>query len=309
MPISVIICTKNRPQKIAQCIQSICESKVLTTIEILVVDQSTNNETAQKVLNISDPRIRYVKISNTGVSAAKNYGIQHTSYNLIAFTDDDCIVDTDWLKTLSSDFIKHPEIVAVFGQTIPYKKTQKKYLRCPSYFKKTKMKIVCRPSLHSRNIGIGSNMAFHREIFASVGFFQEWLGVGAIGRSAEDGDFGIRLLLSGYKILYDPEVLVHHDRWISQQNQWKQNLDYIRGEVACYTFHSLKGHRFAKRIVYNNFYHSYGKIKSSIKQLLHMKKSGILGLLAASEELVTRLYGSLLGTYFYHNTIDASKNR
>lgn len=73
---SVIIPTYNYAQYICRCIGSVltCGGKEL---EVIVVDDGSTDDTAARVkdLSESDKRIRYVYQDNTGVSAARNYGI------------------------------------------------------------------------------------------------------------------------------------------------------------------------------------------------------------------------------------------
>lgn len=73
---SVIISTYNYAQYICRCIGSVltCGGKEL---EVIVVDDGSTDDTAARVkdLSESDKRIRYVYQDNTGVSAARNYGI------------------------------------------------------------------------------------------------------------------------------------------------------------------------------------------------------------------------------------------
>ena len=65
------------------------------------------------------------------------------------------------------------------------------------------------------------NMAMDRSAARAVGVFDERLGPGTSFPSAEDNDFGFRLLEAGYRIVYVPEALLYHRAWRSER-------DYVR---------------------------------------------------------------------------------
>ena len=64
---------------------------------VLIVDQSTNDDTAEAVRNLPQERLVYLRSDTRGVAAARNVGVAHASTNIIVFTDDDCTMPCDWL--------------------------------------------------------------------------------------------------------------------------------------------------------------------------------------------------------------------
>lgn len=99
--ISVIIPTYNYAQYICRCIGSVltCGGKEL---EVIVVDDGSTDDTAARVkdLSESDKRIRYVYQDNTGVSAARNYGINLARGKWVFFVDGDDVVDAEMIRML-----------------------------------------------------------------------------------------------------------------------------------------------------------------------------------------------------------------
>lgn len=98
---SVIIPTYNYAQYICRCIGSVltCGGKEL---EVIVVDDGSTDDTAARVkdLSESDKRIRYVYQDNTGVSAARNYGINLARGKWVFFVDGDDVVDAEMIRML-----------------------------------------------------------------------------------------------------------------------------------------------------------------------------------------------------------------
>src|SRR5207248_11742443 len=62
----------------------------------------------------TDPRLRYLKIPTIGKGYALNAGMRETKGTVVAITDDDCTVPTNWLETFASIFAAHPKVAVAF---------------------------------------------------------------------------------------------------------------------------------------------------------------------------------------------------
>jgi GT2 family glycosyltransferase len=80
-------------------------------------------------------------------------------------------------------------------------------------------------------------MALHRSAIDEVGGFDERLGPGTRYHTAEDNDFGYRLLEAGYRIVYVPEAVVRHRAWRSEREFVRLRWTYGRGQGAFYAKH------------------------------------------------------------------------
>jgi len=112
--ISVIIPTFNRDKLLKRCINSVLNA-IATQDEVIIVDAGTTGQTAALVSKYSDPRVRYIKQDDAGVSAARNLGMEEAKNDLLAFIDD----DDEWhplkLDIQRQLLHKHPECVACFS--------------------------------------------------------------------------------------------------------------------------------------------------------------------------------------------------
>lgn len=91
--ISVIIPTYNRVELLGRSIRSVL-SQTYTNLELLIIDDCSDDGTGDFVKGLSDKRIRYHRNEkNLGLSGAKNRGISLAKGNLVAFQDD----DDEWL--------------------------------------------------------------------------------------------------------------------------------------------------------------------------------------------------------------------
>lgn len=296
LKLSIIISTYQRTKKLEQCLKSILQQRI-KPLEVLVIDQNSNSQVKAIIKKINSPLIKYFNLQKIGLARARNDGVNLAKGEILVFTDDDCIVGNHWLKNIIASFNHNSEIIGLFGQVLPYQPKRNKDKICPCIFMSTKNRLIKKPCLHWQNIGFGNNMAFRRKIFAQVNGFKEWLGVGSIGKSAEDAEFALRCLLKGHQLLYNPKMVVYHNRWLSKGQYRQQCLSYSWGEVAAYGYFAFQGKKFAKKVVINNFKDSYYKVKKIVKKIL-LKGRGFKTLWYALEELYFRLRGLLVGFYF-----------
>src|SRR4051794_15473455 len=91
LAMTVLVPTKDRPDMLRACLESILAS-THDSFEVIVIDQS-----ATPFLEIHDQRLRLINSSAQGKSAALNEGISVASGRYFAFTDDDCTVSPEWL--------------------------------------------------------------------------------------------------------------------------------------------------------------------------------------------------------------------
>ena len=98
--ISIIVPAYNAENVIERCLES-CLAQTLKDIEILVVNDGSTDQTAQKILLFNDSRIVFFQhVTNRGQSAARNTGIQHSRGKYIGFVDADDTIAPDYYAKL-----------------------------------------------------------------------------------------------------------------------------------------------------------------------------------------------------------------
>lgn len=89
--ISVVIATRNRADMLLDSIHSVlCQT--YRNIEVVVVDDGSEDNTHEVVANIDDSRVRYVHQQAGGISSARNRGTAHARGSWLAVHDDDDIM-------------------------------------------------------------------------------------------------------------------------------------------------------------------------------------------------------------------------
>lgn len=117
--ISVIMPTYNCANYIQEAINSIL-TQTLQPEEIIVVDDGSTDNTASIIASIKDDRIKYLKQKNSGVSSARNMGLNNAIGDFIAFLDADDKWRPTMLEEQASILNNHPEIVFSFTNFVRF---------------------------------------------------------------------------------------------------------------------------------------------------------------------------------------------
>lgn len=211
---TIIIPTKDRAQILAQLLDSIEQLGAIERIlpEIIVADNDSRDNTYEHVNSKArcfPTTIRALKVRRPGKSAAINDAVHTATGNILAFLDDDVVVDKTWLISIEEFFQngKYQVGQGIVRLQSPAKddpeiqKLVQRYRTIPKLEHDPKLKEV-----HSLN---GSNFFVSRDVFDRVGGFDERLGPGASGTS-EDVEFAHRLARSGVGIGYASKAVVYH---------------------------------------------------------------------------------------------------
>lgn len=297
--ISILIATKNRPREIIACVRSILKNSN-QQFEIIVIDQSTNQNTQDMLRSLRDVRLISLRDRSGGKSVALNKGIPQARGDILAFTDDDCIVSKQWVQSIADSLREHPSVSAVFGQTKPYRADNVRGMTCPALFSPSRAHSINRPCYHATHIGFGNNMAIRKSVFDELGGFRSWLGPGSIGLNTEDAEMALRLLSSGCSVYANPRMLVFHNKWMRPSQARKQELVYACGEMACYGYYYFQGYSFALPILKKAYKKDLVRFfKSLLSFFARPWKRATGGALFWSVRvLMYRLWGTSLGWYF-----------
>lgn len=119
MHISLIVCTYMRPQAVLDLLASV-EAQTVKPAEVLIVDGSTDQATAQALEGKQwSFGLRYFAVppQHRGLTRQRNYGIARVAEhcNIVAFLDDDIILEQGYFEALLHTYAAHPEAVGVGG--------------------------------------------------------------------------------------------------------------------------------------------------------------------------------------------------
>lgn len=193
---TVIIPSYNRADIIQKSIMSVLDQTV-SDLELIVVDDGSNDDTEIKVKEIKDDRLHYIKLEkNSGACAARNKGICEAKGEYIAFQDSD---DT-WVKDKLEKqiaFMEKKQADMVYCGMSRHIGNKTRYF--PSGQKKQEE--LSLESLLSKNKISTQNILIKKSVAEQVLFDTSF-------KRLQDWDFSARVLISGFKIAYLAEPLV-----------------------------------------------------------------------------------------------------
>jgi O-antigen biosynthesis protein len=219
--VTVSVCTRDRSADLSRCLDSL-DRLDYPALDLLVVDNAPSNDAVERLIHSRYPRIRYVREPQPGLDRARNRAIAEARGEILAFTDDDVIVDPFWAAALASAFAEDPAVMAVTGLVVPYElesEAQVLFERYRSFARGfERARVQARGTTRSiawrygatAMFGTGANMAFRREVFDRLGGFDPALGAGTICRGGDDLDLLFRVIKAGHALVYEPRALVRH---------------------------------------------------------------------------------------------------
>lgn len=231
---SVVICSRNRPHLLRDCVHSLIAGTAQPT-EIIVVDQSQQSDSTLEFLaadHSQSCRVHYHWTPQRGLSRAMNLAVGLAHHNFLLFTHDDVIVDKGWYAAMIAALAEAVSPTIITGRVVASDEPIRGGF-VPSL-------IVDRDSRHYRgridnDVLYPMNMAMHRTTFNLVGQFDERLGPGTPYPAAEDNDYGFRALEHGVTIQYLPDAEVQHRAWRTDINRLRWH--YALGQGAFYAKH------------------------------------------------------------------------
>jgi glycosyltransferase involved in cell wall biosynthesis len=251
MNLTVILCTYNRCQLLANALESVAVSTLSQSVkwEVLVVDNNSRDQTREVVQDFCDRypgRFRYLFEPRPGKSFALNSGIRESRGEILAFMDDDVTVEPTWLQNLTAALDGDQwagaggRIVLRWPASLPnWLSVDGPYARhpFPGFDQGHEARELIGPPF-------GTNMAFRRKLFEKYGGFRTDLGPepGSEIR-AEDTEFGRRVVAAGERLRYEPSAVVYHpvpeDR-IGKKFFLKWRFDYGRGDAREFPVHPVR---------------------------------------------------------------------
>ncbi|WP_200210968.1 glycosyltransferase [Micromonospora coerulea] len=227
--VSVVVPTCGRTPRFAATLDSLAALDY-PRYEIVVVDNAPQvADTARIVAEraTGNPRLRRTSEPRPGVAHARNRGLTEARGEIVAFADDDVIVDRGWLRSLVNGFTDD-DVAGVTGQVLARELDTPSQIWLEQYggygkgcqrrrFERAGFATLYEggarrvdlpaPTLYPYlpgSYGSGANMAFRTDALRQLGGFDPRL------RSGEDIDVLLRTVLAGHALTYEPGALVWH---------------------------------------------------------------------------------------------------
>jgi len=238
--VTVGVIAKNEAEYIEETINSILKSNYpKNKYEVLIVDGNSvdgTQELIKKLMKTTTKIKLFVEPWKSGTHGrARNYVADNAKGDYIAFTDGDCVVDKNWLKTLVESIEKERKqdkmVVAVGGIRTPVKSNKWKenlinymlttFFGCggSNGFMQTNKKYV----QYIPNY----NAVYLTKIIRKIRYSDD-LSIG------EDYEFNLRLNKLNYKIVFNKKVIIYHHQEDSIKEFVKQMYNYGKAHIKIY---------------------------------------------------------------------------
>jgi len=203
IPVSIIIPTYNRVQKLFKLLKSINNLTPLPN-EVIVIDDNSIDGTKELLKKWKTVLCKYnkrllLKEKNKGPADSRNEGIKISKNELIAFTDDDAIVDKYWLMYITSKLHSCHEMLAGVGGSV--KSINNDILS--QYY--VEHRILEAPK--NLNYLPTVNCCLKKSALLEIGGFKTSFSFAG----GEDTDICLRLRKKGYYFLKERKAVVYHD--------------------------------------------------------------------------------------------------
>lgn len=240
-PSSLIVSTRDRPAFLSALVASVLDGDHLPS-ELVIVDQSASPHPYLSTSAVTEHcEIRYVWSKTRGLSRGRNVGIATARQEVLAFVDDDALVERDWYRTLIKALVSAGPRTVVTG-----------HVRAGEPESSGGFAASISPpdpaNVYRGRVGqdvlMPLNMAMRRAVFDDVGPFDARLGAGSHFPSSEDNDFGYRLLEAGYEIVVEPRAKVVHRAWRPGRARIPMRWAYGRGQGAYFAKHAKRTDRY-----------------------------------------------------------------
>ncbi len=219
MQVSVIIPTLNAEATIEPLLSAL-EKQSLPPEEIIVVDSSSTDQTAEIIRRHSSARLISIPRETFNHGGTRDTAAREAGGDVLLFMTQDAIpVNERLIEIFTHALGDHPQAAAAYARQIPaaVARPREKMVRSFSYPEKSEV--------HDRETSLGlrtfylSNVcaAYRKETYLALGGFETDL------RTNEDMLFAAKAIKAGYQILYTAEAEVIHSHDLSLAEQYRRN--------------------------------------------------------------------------------------
>jgi len=204
--VSIIIPAYNAEATLKECLQSVTSLDWSNEIEVILVNDSSTDRTAE--IAAAFPDVKVFHIPHSGAARATNTGIKTARFDIIALVDADAVLEKDWLQKIVP-VLNDPQVAAVGGCPITANKTI--IGKIAGYDVELRL---ARAPADIDHIST-TNAIYRRQILFDIGLLSEDMKAGY------DVDLSRRLKSAAHKLILNKDARCRH--------YWKDNIkDYIK---------------------------------------------------------------------------------
>jgi cellulose synthase/poly-beta-1,6-N-acetylglucosamine synthase-like glycosyltransferase len=205
MKTSLIITTSNRSKNLEQCLNSVLKQKIKPN-EVIVVSSKTLSNDKKIIAKFKTLKIIHLFEIKHGIPKARNRGLNTAKGEIIVYTDDDCILDINFIKNIKISHKNNPKAAAIQGQSLNLNKNNL-YSQILQFYYNFWFRKYLNKNNNNISVVDTKNISFKKNFLQGQNFSLFWSPYFC----GEDMDFGWRLLEKNQKIFYDKNIIVWHN--------------------------------------------------------------------------------------------------
>jgi GT2 family glycosyltransferase len=223
--ITIVVATRDRTQSLLRCLDSLASLRY-ERYDVVVVDSAPATSATADALAAESASSRwsapvtYLRSPVPGLGIAHNVGLSAVTGDIVAFTDDDVVVDPRWLPEIATAFTA-PEVFCVTGLIVPAELDTQAQCLVEEF---SGFGRGCQPHrfdpldppddplfpFTAGRFGSGANMSYRTAWLRERGGFDPALGAGTVAMGGDDLATFARVLRDGGVLVYQPAAIVRH---------------------------------------------------------------------------------------------------
>jgi glycosyltransferase involved in cell wall biosynthesis len=254
MRFSIIIPSYNRPRQLGRCLTSLAQLNYpRDQFEVIVVDDGSVQPVAEVTRGFLEQlQLKTLRQENAGPARARNFGAECANGEVLAFLDDDCTPDRDWLSQLDVAAVRHPGCLLggkatngcrdnIFAET-----NQRLLDTLTAWF-------ICNNS--PLQFFASNNLAVPAVHFRQLGGFDPNFPLAG----GEDRDFCARWLGSGRRLISTPDAHIDHFHPQTVHSYLKMHFRYGRGAARLHRLRQSSPLRLANKGLYKHLLFTFAR--------------------------------------------------
>jgi GT2 family glycosyltransferase len=242
-PATVVVTTCLATEALLSTLRCL-QRQTLPPAEIVVVDNRPETSGVAALLRSANlPGVVVVREPRPGLSRARIAGLARARGEIVAFTDDDVVIDEGWLEALVRGFADD-SVACVTGLVLPFELQTPAQAWFEEFGGYAKGYASRRFDLAEHRapgrlypfaaglFGTGANGAFRRSVLRELGGFDDQLGLGTPARGGEDLDAYLTVVQAGLALVYEPAAVMWHRHCPEMRALRKQIFGYGLGLSA-----------------------------------------------------------------------------
>ena len=219
--ISVVIPVRNAGEDLRRCLEGIARQRTDQEVEVVVVDSASTDGSAELARSLG-ARVQEIPVEEFDHGATRNLGAELARGETLVFTSQDAYpVNDSWLAKLTAP-LADDGVAGVYGRQVGHidARPPEVYFLDFLYGPRPRIQRASRPEELSMETTLFSNVtsAMPRELLRQFPFADDLI-------MSEDQEWAARVLLAGYRLVYEPNAVVRHSHPYTIRAAFKRFFD------------------------------------------------------------------------------------